>query len=215
MALATQLANVQDKFDREAPDQVKRAINNSRSEVSTTFNRGAAIQEGATLPAFHLSNPSGGKTDSADLLAKGPILITFYRGGWCPFCNLALRDLQLNLDAFKAKGITLVAISPELPDQSLSTAEKNELKFIVLSDVGNKFARQLGIVWKQPDTLRPVFKAFGNDLQQHNGDDSFEVPVPCTLLVDQKGVVRNAHMEPDFTKRLDASVALTWADALQ
>ncbi|TKA75939.1 hypothetical protein B0A55_05880 [Friedmanniomyces simplex] len=80
MALATQLANVQDKFDREAPDQVKRAINNSRSEVSTTFNRSAAIQEGATLPAFHLSNPSGGKTDSADLLAKGPILITFYRG---------------------------------------------------------------------------------------------------------------------------------------
>ncbi|KAK1814978.1 hypothetical protein LTR12_010591 [Friedmanniomyces endolithicus] len=214
MALATQLANVLDGFNRDAPTHVKDPINTARSEVVTTFPRSAAIQPGATLPSFSLANASGGQTTSAELLAKTPILITFYRGGWCPFCNLALHDLQVNLEAFKAKGVTLVAISPELPDESLSMAEKNELKFIVLSDVGNKFARQLGIVWKQPGTMDAALKAIGTDLKQHNGDDSLEVPVPCTLLVDQKGVVRNAHVDPDYTKRLDSKVALKWADAL-
>ncbi|KAK0906937.1 hypothetical protein LTR91_015453 [Friedmanniomyces endolithicus] len=201
MALATQLATVLDGFNRDVPSHIKDPINTARSEVITTFPHSAAIQPGATLPSFSLANASGGKTTSAELLAKSPILITFYRGGWCPFCNLALHDLQVNLEAFKAKGVP-------------STAEKNELQFIVLSDVGNKFARQLGIVWKQPETMRPALKAIGTDLRKHNGDDSLEVPVPCTLLVDQRGVVRNAHVEPDYTKRLDSKVALGWADAL-
>ncbi|KAK0945777.1 hypothetical protein LTR29_002632 [Friedmanniomyces endolithicus] len=214
MALATQLAAVLDGFSRDVPTPIKDPINAARSEVITTFPRSAAIQPGATLPPFSLANASGGQTTSAALLAQSPILITFYRGGWCPFCNLALHDLQVNLEAFKAKGVTLVAISPELPDESLSTAEKNELKFIVLSDVGNQFARQLGIVWKQPGSMDGALKAIGTDLKQRNGDGSLEVPVPCTLLVDQKGVVRNAHVEPDYTKRLDSKVALGWADAL-
>ncbi|KAK3094278.1 hypothetical protein LTR53_019473, partial [Teratosphaeriaceae sp. CCFEE 6253] len=148
----------------------------------STFDRSTAIKAGDALPAFRLPNATGGHVDSAELLAKSPVLIIFYRGGWCPFCNLALRDLQLHVDEFGARGITLVAISPELPDQSLSTAEKNDLKFTVLSDVGNAFARQLGIVWKQPDSLRLHFKAFGHDLSAVNGDDSFEIPIPCTLL---------------------------------
>ncbi|KAK3615435.1 hypothetical protein LTR56_026589 [Elasticomyces elasticus] len=196
MALAIQLSEVLDNFQLNAPAQVKHDINKSRLEVTASFRRDAAIQEGAVLPAFELVNADGGKTSSADLLAKGPILVTFYRGGWCPFCNLALRDLQSNLDAFKAKGINLVAISPELPDQSLSTLEKNELGFSVLSDIGNVFARKLCIVWKQPETLRPHSKAFGNDLQVINGDDSLEVPVPY------------------YTKRLDGSIPLAWADEL-
>ncbi|KAK3617474.1 hypothetical protein LTR22_026728 [Elasticomyces elasticus] len=214
MALATQLSKVLDNFQLNAPAQVKHDINKSRLEVTASFRQDAAIQEGAVLPAFELVDANGVKTSSADLLSKGPILVAFYRGGWCPFCNLALRDLQSNLETFTAKGINLVAISPELPDRSLSTLEKNELGFSVLSDIGNVFARKLGIVWKQPDSLRPHVKAFGNDLQAINGDDSFEVPVPCTLLVDQRGIVRNLYIEADYTKRLDGSIPLAWADEL-
>ncbi len=94
-----------------------------------------------------------------ELLAKGPLLISFYRGGWCPYCNLALKALQDSLSAIKARGVTLVAISPELPNQSLTMQEKNELQFPVLSDVGNNLARKLGIVFQQPDTLRPILEA--------------------------------------------------------
>jgi peroxiredoxin len=147
-------------------------------------------------------------------LANGPLLITFYRGSWCPFCNLELNALQKQLDEFKARGVTLVAISPELPDTALSTIEKNDLKFQVLSDVGQKFARQLGIVWKMPDNLRPVFEKIGHDLVKRNGDDSFEVPIPATLLVDRKGVVRNAYIEPDYTKRAEPETLLEWINAL-
>lgn len=108
----------------------------------------------------------------------------------------------------------MVAISPELPNTSLSTTEKNELKFEVLSDVGNKFARQLGIVWDQPKSLESVFEAFQVDLKARNGDDSMAVPIPTTILVDTKGVVRNVHIDPDYRQRLETTTALAWADAL-
>jgi peroxiredoxin len=172
------------------------------------------IHVGDTLPSFDLTDAVGKPVSSADLLAKGPILITFYRGSWCPFCNLALKALQKHLDEFQAKGVSLVAISPELPDTALSTMEKNELKFQVLSDVGHKYARQLGIVWQMPDNLRPVFEKLGHDLITRNGDDSFEVPIPATLLVDGKGVVKKTYIEPEYTKRVEPDTVLEWINAL-
>jgi peroxiredoxin len=110
--------------------------------------------------------------------------------------------------------VTFVAISPELPDVSLSTKEKHELEFTVLSDLGNRYAHELGIVYQQPEELRPVFKQIGNDLEARNGDDSFAVPIPTTILVDKEGVVRNAHLDADYFKRLDPEVTLGWIDAL-
>lgn len=92
--------------------------------------------------------------------------------------------------------------------------EKNELKFQVLSDVGHKYARQLGIGWQMPDNLRPVFEKLGHDLITRNGDDSFEVPIPATLLVDGKGVVKKTYIEPEYTKRVEPDTVLEWINAL-
>lgn len=107
-----------------------------------------------------------------------------------------------------------MAISPELPDTSLSTTEKLGLKFTVLSDKGNALARKLGIVWNQPDALRPVYEGFGHDFPGRNGDDSYEIPIPTTLLVDKTGTVRNTFIDPNWTTRLDPEVALAWTKAL-
>jgi peroxiredoxin len=186
----------------------------SKETMRLTVDPDATIQVGDKLPAFNLTDALGTSVSSTSLLCKGPILITFYRGEWCPFCNLALASLQKHLAEFQAKGVTLVAITPELPNNALSATEKHSLKFSVLSDVGNKFARELGIVWKMPEYLRPIFKKFGHDLVRDNGDDSFEVPIPATLLVDGNGVVRNTYMEPDYRKRLEPQTALKWIDAL-
>ncbi|KAL7918283.1 thioredoxin-like protein [Trichoderma austrokoningii] len=153
-------------------------MNESIAGLKATSDINSTIQIGTSLPAFKLPNALGNE-----------VLITFYRGDWCPYCNLALRSLQLHLDAFHAKGVTMGAISPELPNTSLSTTEKNELKFEVLSDVGNKFARQLGIVWDQPRSLGRVFETF-------------------------RGVVRNIHIDPDYRQRLETTTALAWVDAL-
>ncbi|KAL7784151.1 thioredoxin-like protein [Trichoderma ceciliae] len=212
--LASQLVTVAEGINQNAPALILSSIKESIADIKTTFDKSAAIQVGATLPSFKLPNALGQEVSSESLLAKGPVLITFYRGDWCPFCNLALRSLQLHLEEFHAKGVTIVAISPELPNTSLSTTEKNELKFEVLSDVGNKFARQLGIVWDQPKSIQDVFEAFDVDLKARNGDDSMAVPVPTTLLVDAIGVVRNVHTDPDYMQRLEFTTALAWADAL-
>lgn len=213
-SLASQLSATAESVSQKVPAPVVSSINESIAGLKATFDIKSTIQVGASLPAFKLPNALGNEVTSKSLLAKGPVLITFYRGDWCPYCNLALRSLQLHLDEFHAKGVTMVAISPELPNTSLSTTEKSELKFEVLSDVGNKFARQLGIVWEQPKSLDSVFEAFKVDLKAKNGDDSMALPIPTTILVDTKGVVRNIHIDPDYRQRLETTTALAWVDAL-
>ncbi|KAF1952368.1 alkyl hydroperoxide reductase/ thiol specific antioxidant/ Mal allergen [Byssothecium circinans] len=214
-ALAPQLEQIYSNFVAAVPASVKSTIDAARIDAETKFAQQTnVIKPGATFPSFTLPSATGSQVCSTDLLSKGPILITFYRGNWCPFCNLALRALQQRLEDIHAKGAELVAVSPELPDSTLSTQEKNELEFAVLSDVGNKLARKLGIVWKQPKELDPLFKQFGHDLEKLNGDDSFEVPIPATFLVGKDGVVKNVYFEPDYRKRVEPEVALDWIDML-
>jgi peroxiredoxin len=217
MAASTLAADLQAAYDgimKAAPKETTQLINTTRADFIATYDPKSAIQVGDTLPQFKLSDAMGKEVSSKELLKRGPLLINFYRGEWCPYCNVTLQSLQKHLDDFTAKGVTLVAISPELPNTSLSTVEKHALKFPVLSDVGNKFARQLGIIFQQPESLRGVDKQFGFSIEERNGDDSLVLPVPATILVDAGGVVRRTFVEADYTKRLEPIVALEWIDAL-
>jgi peroxiredoxin len=214
MALAAELSAIDANLKENAPPAIVDTIVAVKTNFQKSFNRSAAIKVGDTLPPFNLTNAVGQEVSSASLLSKGPLLITFYRGEWCPYCNLALRSLQSQLPAFQSKGVTLVAISPELPNTSLTTKEKHDLQFEVLSDVGNEYTKKLGLLFQQPDELRPIFEKIGHDLKSRNGDDSFAVPVPATLLVDKEGKVRNSFVEPDWTRRLETSEALEWVDKL-
>ena len=215
MSLEAELAATYEGFHRDAPAEVSRAIKSTAAHFAKTYDVTAAIEIDTEFPKFSLQNAVGKLVSREELLSHGPFLMVFYRGEWCPYCNVQLQHLQRNVDKMTAKGVTLVAVSPELPNQSLNTTEKHDLKFQVLSDVGNKLARQLGIVWAQPDELRGVFSVAGVDLKARNGDDSFEVPVPATFLVDQKGVVRNKFIDSDYTKRLEPATALEWMDILR
>ncbi|TVY15436.1 putative peroxiredoxin bcp [Lachnellula arida] len=213
MSLTAQLDAVTANF-QNAPAEITGPIIKAKTDFIATFDPTKAIQPGSPLPPFTLPNASGIPISSATLLSHGPLLLTFYRGSWCPYCNIALRALQAQLPALQRKSTTLVAISPELPDTSLSTVEKNELQFPVLSDVGNKLARELGIVFEQPEEMRAVFDGFGHDFMRRNGDESLVVPVPAVVLVGKDGVVRNVFVEADYTKRLEPEVAAGWIDAL-
>lgn len=209
--LAEQLKDKQTAIEAAAPEAVKDIITQTIDGLKLTFDPAGTIQPGATLPSFTMPDAFNKPVTSASLLAKGPVLITFYRGDWCPYCNLALRALQKHAPAFEAKGVTLVAISPQMPDMGMSTQEKNELKFAVLSDAGNALAKQLGILWTG---AREMNDSWGLDLQKFNGDDSHELPIPTTILVDGEGKVRNIFVEPDFRIRLEPTTALEWVDAL-
>ncbi|KAI4156007.1 MAG: hypothetical protein LQ340_000596 [Diploschistes diacapsis] len=215
MSLAAQLANTFEAFQKNAPDAAKNPIIAAKDKHVRTFDTSKAIQPGEKLPEFALPDATGKEVSSKKLLSQGPLLITFYRGEWCPFCNLAISAFQKHLPEIKAKGVNLVAISPELPNQSLTTMEKYNLEFSVLSDESNKLAKQLGLLFAMPDTLKPVFEMFGTDLKKRNGDDSFEVPVPATMLVDQHGIVRNTWVDPDYTKRCDPKTTLEWIGAMK
>lgn len=193
---------------------ISKIIKKATSDHYNTFDHSKAVKAGDTLPPFYLLSATGQEVTRDSLLSQGPVLISFYRGEWCPFCNLELRALQKRLPAFTAKGVRLVAISPQLPDSSLTTAEKNELEFDVLSDVGNKLAAQLGILFKQPKEMRTIFEWHGTDWQKEYGDDNLVVPVPATLLVDGKGVVKKAYVNPNYHERLEPDTALGWCDEL-
>jgi peroxiredoxin len=215
MSLATDLSTLKDGMYAQMPEELSHTISKSIEDFVQTWNPANAINVGQLFPDFSLSDATGKQVSLKELLAKGPLLISFYRGGWCPYCNLALNALQDSLSAIKARGVTLVAISPELPDQSLTMQERNELQFPVLSDAENNLARKLGILFQQPDTLRPILEANGVDLQERNGDDSYEVPFPASYLIDSKGMIRSAFLDPDYTRRLEPSTALGWIDEMQ
>jgi peroxiredoxin len=163
-----------------------------------------ALKVGNTAPDFILPDVHGEPVRLRALLDKGPVVVVFYRGGWCPYGNLHLRGFQRRLQAFRELGATVVAVSPQLPDNSLSTKEKAEIAFPVLSDVGNKVARQFGIVFELSDELVELYRRFGHALEDFNGaDGGRELPVPATFLLDGEGAIRLAHVDVDYTCCLD------------
>lgn len=137
-----------------------------------------------------------------------PVILTFYRGGWCPYCNLELRAYQALLPEIRAAGAELVAVSPERPDHSLTTADKNELTFTVLSDVGGALAAALGIRFTLSDTVRPFYEKAGHALPERNGDGTWALPMPATFVIAQGGRIAGAFVEPDYRRRLDPTEAL-------
>ena len=164
----------------------------------------SALREGDVGPDFALPDIHGHVLALKALLDRGPVAISFYRGGWCPFCNLELRGLQRVLPEIAQLEASLVAISPQLPDNSLSTEEKNQLMFPVLSDIGNIVAKRSAIVFTLPPALVDANKAIGRDLAEINGEArSTQLPMPTTFVLDPTGVIRLAFVEKDWSKRLD------------
>lgn len=209
-----QLDASREKFFTTFPDEFTIPIGAALSDLSK-FDRSTAIKVGDKLPEFTLPDAVEKEQSSAELLSRGPLVIAFYRGEWCPACNIAISGLQRHLAEFRAKGVTLVGITPQKPNGLLTMTEKHNLGFPVLSDLHNEYARKLGIVWKHPDTIGPLVEQInGIKFTEVNGDDSNEVPFPATLLVDQSGTVRNIFLEPDWTKRVEPTTVLEWINAL-
>ena len=173
-----------------------------------------ALQPGQMILDFELPDATGKLVKSSDLRQTGPLLIFFYRGTWCPFCNLTVQAYQEQLQSFQDRGVTLVAISPQTPDHSLTLQEKHHLKFPVLSDSGNGVARQLGIVFQMDPALKQVQELFGVDVTAYNGDSRYELPVPAAFLVSKAGEVIRSYVEVDYMKRLAPETALKWIDEI-
>ena len=167
-----------------------------RVRVSGTLDHALKVSQQA--PEFTLPDAFGHEVSLKTLLAKGPVVVSFYRGEWCPFCNIELHGLQEALPRMQELGATLIAISPEKPDHGIVATEKHNLTFPVLSDFGNRVARQFGIVFQIGQEVKDFSKnVFKNDIAIRNGEESYELPVPATFVIDTTGVVRFAHVDAD------------------
>lgn len=167
-----------------------------------------ALKSGDKFPEVELTDQLGRVTDLRVLMSRGPLVVTFYRGGWCPYCNLELRAYQEVLPEINELGAQLVAISPETPDSTLSTAEKNDLSFTVLSDAKGNLAHALGIRFELSHAVRAYLTRAGRDLRARNGDDRWSLPIPATYVVERSGHIAFAHIDPDYRRRIDPSVVV-------
>ncbi|MEB3213904.1 MAG: peroxiredoxin-like family protein [Leptolyngbyaceae bacterium] len=213
-SLAQELAATKASVLPHIPEDSQQVMAQATADLQASGIIDRILKVGDRLPDITLPNVHREPVRIQTLLENGPVIITFYRGEWCPYCNIELRALQQYLPDFKAAGATLVAISPQTPDNSLSTTEKNNLEYEVLSDIGNGVARELGLVFTLPETLRPIYENFGIDVPAQNGDRTFELPGPATYVVAPSGEVVYAFAEADYTQRAEPSDILSAVKAI-
>jgi len=203
MSLKAQIDAYNVQKDAKLPADVLALMNTTNEELIAQYIKDNALQIGQKVENFSLANHNGENIELADLLKKGPVIISFYRGGWCPYCNLELKALNDYLAQFKTQSAQLVAISPQLPDETLSTAQKNDLEFDVLSDISNKVAEQFGLLFTLDERIQALYTQFGIDFEHYYGDKSFKLPLPATYVINQEGVITYAFLNEDYTLRAE------------
>ncbi|MEZ7497976.1 peroxiredoxin-like family protein [Flavobacterium sp. Arc3] len=177
---------------------VDAAINKAKE-----FEQGAnALKVGQKAIDFELPNQEGESVSLKKLISQGPVVITFYRGDWCPYCNLQLRALQARLEEIQTLGATLVAISPQVPDGSLTKTEISEMNFTVLSDQNAKVASQYGVAWEVPEFLLDHMRVDRNlDLEKINNGNSSVLPIPATFIIGTNGIITWNYVNVDYRTR--------------
>jgi peroxiredoxin len=203
MTLKKQLAEYRAGWFKRVPAERQAIMERHIAELRDGLAK-MALKAGDRAPAIVLGNAKGETVDVGALLKKGPVIVTFYRGGWCPYCNLELRAFQQVLPEIKSAGASLVAISPEKPDDTLSTTEKNALSFEVLSDIGQKVGRAFGLVYNFSDELKSAYKEFGLDIPAKNGvAEEWALPISATYVIDRGGAIIYAYTDADYRDRAD------------
>ncbi len=182
---------------------IRRVFDCATESVAASGVAGEALQVGEVAPEVELADAEGRRVCTEPLLAAGPVVVTFYRGGWCPYCNLALRALQDSLPGIRAAGAELVAISPERPERMRETTARNGVTFATLHDDGNRAARLFGLLHEVPEDLAAVFRRLGLDLDEINGTAGWTLPLPATYVVDPDAVAVWAFIDPDPSRRAE------------
>jgi peroxiredoxin len=183
------------------PSSVIETMHRATNELIASGAAAKALKAGDRTPSFVLNDPDGRPVSAADLLSEGPLVVSFYRGVWCPYCNMELQALQGALPSFRELGAQLVAISPQNAVNSRKSIRTNGLEFPILWDPGNETAAAFGLRFKLPDYLVELYKSLKNELPAFNGDTSWTLPMPGRFAIGQDGVILYAEVNPDYTRR--------------
>jgi peroxiredoxin len=189
------------KTPYNVPPAVIASMDRATGELIASGAAGRALKAGDMAPSFVLEAQDGTRVASRSLLAAGPLAVTFYRGVWCPYCNMELQALQQALPALTEAGAQLVAISPQTRANSRKSVRENRLDFPILSDPENKTAEAFGLRFALPAYLVELYMSLRNDLPSFNGDASWTLPMPARFIIGQDGIIRYAEVNPDYTRR--------------
>lgn len=208
MSLTEQLKELADNSVKRHPGEAQDIMKAGIDQLISSSILENALKAGSKIPNITLPNAKNESVELYSLLKENKVVLTFYRGGWCPYCNLELKAYQQNLALIKDKGAQLVAISPETPDNSLTTSEKNELNFEILSDTNNEFARQLGLVFTLPASLQELYKKFGINLDENQNNSNQELPIAATYIIEKDATISYAFLEEDYKLRADPQTVI-------
>lgn len=163
----------------------------------------SGLEVGDQAPDFTLKGTLDDEIQLSHELAKGPVILSFYRGGWCPFCNRQLQAYQEILPRFTDLGAQLIAVSPQIPDNTLSETEKEQLTFHVASDIEGRVASLYNVLYEVTDSLKSLYQSMGRNIGEYNGMDRWVLPITATFIIDSTGRIRFSHTDPNFMRRLE------------
>jgi len=203
MRLQDELDALRDKCRENTSPHIWRVRQEAIDDLVSSGIAENAIHAGDQAPGFRLRDPDGKMISSHDLLNSGPVLIIFYRGGWCPYCNLDLRATEAVARQLRSLGASIVAISQQSAHESRSAERMNGLSFPSLVDRGGKVARAFGLRWKLSRELRAAEMESGLDLAAVNGESSWTLRMPALYVINPEGIVEYADVSADYTRRCD------------
>jgi peroxiredoxin len=180
------------------------AMDKATADLIASGQAARTVKVGDKLPSFALEDQDGVVHSSDALLAKGPLIVSFYRGVWCPYCNLELKALERALPTYRDLGANIVAISPQNKTNSRKSVRQNELSYPILSDPFNNVAGAFGLRFALPKEMVEVYILLKNNLPAFNGDESWTLPMPGRFVADTDGTLLYAEVNPDYTKRPEA-----------
>ncbi len=198
----------------KADAQTKQIMNDATENLRKSNILKTIKKVGDKAPDFLLPDIHKNKVSLAETRKKGPVVVTFYRGGWCPYCNIQLRAYQKAYPEFKKRGATLIAISPDVFDEANKTSTTNALEFLVLTDKDNTVAKSYGLTFEVPETLKTLYKKFGIDLEKSQENNKWELPIPATYVIGSNGSIEYVFADVDYKKRAETKDLLLAIDKI-
>jgi peroxiredoxin len=213
--LNEKLRTLRTKESADTPDDLKAALSVELKALISSGQAGRALKVGKRAPDFVLPDTAGNTVSSVELLKKGPLVVTFYRGAWCPFCNADLQALEAAAERIRGYGAALVAISPQTPANSRQSLQENHLSFPILSDKNCELAEKFGIRWMPSQALQGVYRNFGTDVGDFNGDGSWALPMPARYVIATNGEIAYAEINANYRHRPEPGDVCPVLDKLQ
>lgn len=207
-SLEKQIEKLNNELSQQIPQEVLKVFEKSINDLKTQNIENKSIKIGDIVSPFSLLNAKNELIHSKDILKKGKTILAFFRGSWCPYCNLELRELQNNIAKIAGKNATLLAVSPQSQDHSRVLTEKNQLSFEVLTDENNTLAKQLGISFKLQEFAIPTYQAIGINLNEFNQNDENTLPVPAVFVIETDRSIIYKFVDTDYRNRLDINELL-------